>query len=67
MINNHSTRLMAMARIQGTGEECRMTGTSWVDWGMTVPSDVEAGSAKLSVTVLARVVGRRWHPTNQIL
>jgi hypothetical protein len=65
MINNHSTRLMAMARIQGTGEECRMTGTSWVDWGMTVPSDVEAGSAKLSVTVLARAGGRAAMASNQ--
>ena len=44
MINDQSTRLMAMARIQGTGEECRMVGTICVDWGMTVPSDLVAGS-----------------------
>jgi hypothetical protein len=50
-----------MARIQGTGEECRMIGASrvdcCVDWGMVVPSDLVAGSKTLSVTVLARVVG----------
>ncbi len=58
-----------MARIQGIGEECRMIGASrvdccvdrCVDWGMVVPSDPVAGSKTLSVTVLARVVGPRWH------
>src|SRR3984893_6081675 len=65
MINDQSTRLMAMARIQGTGEECRMIGASrvdcCVDWGMVVPSDLVAGSKTLSVTVLARVVEPRRH------
>src|SRR5258708_37152736 len=68
MINDQSTRLMAMARIQGIGEECRMIGASrvdccvdrCVDWGMVVPSDPVAGGKKLSVTVLARVRGARW-------
>jgi hypothetical protein len=54
-----------MARIQGTGEECRMIGASrvdcCVDWGMVVPSDLVAGSKTLSVTVLARAIGPRWH------
>jgi hypothetical protein len=71
MINDQSTRLMAMARIQGTGEEYRMIWTRRadcrVDRGMVVPSDLVAGSKALSVTVLARVVGSRWHPANQIL
>jgi hypothetical protein len=39
-----------MARIQGTGEECRMIGTNCVDWAMVVPSDLVAGSKTLSVT-----------------
>jgi len=71
MINDQSTRLMAMARIQGIGEECRMIGTNCVDrcvdWGMVVPSDLVPGSKTLSVTGLARVVGPRWHQANQIL
>ena len=58
-----------MARIQGIGEECRMIGASrvdccvdrCVDWGMVVPSDPVAGSKTLSVTVLARAIGPRWH------
>jgi hypothetical protein len=50
MINDQSPRLMAMARIQGTGEECRMIGTNCVDWAMVVPSDLVAGSKTLSVT-----------------
>src|SRR5216684_65844 len=65
MINDQSTRLMAMARIQGTGEECRMIEASRVDcrvdWGMVVPSDLVAGSKTLSVTALARAIGPRWH------
>jgi hypothetical protein len=71
MINDQSTRLTTIARIQGTGEECRMIWTNCVDrcvdWGMVVPSDLAAGSKTLSVTVLTRVVGSRWHPANQIL
>jgi hypothetical protein len=50
MINDQSPRLMAMARIQGTGEEYRMIGTSCLDWAMVVPSDLVAGSKTLSVT-----------------
>src|SRR5258708_39420084 len=69
MINDQSTRLMAMARIQGIGEECRMIGASrvdccvdrCVDWGMVVPSDPVAGGKTLSVTVLARGGGPRRH------
>src|SRR5260370_16622315 len=77
MINDQSTRLMAMARIQGIGEECRMIGASrvdccvdrCVDWGMVVPSDPVAGSKTLSFTGLAPVVAPRWpsHPTDSVI
>src|SRR6266852_8117070 len=57
MINDQSRRLMAIAPIQGSGDECRSCRTSCVDRGMAYPSDFAAGSTTRSVAVPAHQLG----------
>jgi hypothetical protein len=47
---------MAMAPIQGTGEEYRISGTDCLDWGTMLPSGLATGSSPLSVITLAQSV-----------
>src|SRR5882672_1042693 len=66
MINDQSRRLMAIAPIQGSGDECRSCRTSCIDRGMAYPSDFAAGSTTRSVAVPAQPVGRWWVRINQL-
>src|SRR5882724_13192593 len=65
MINDQSRRLMAMAPIQGNGDECRSCRTSCIVRGMAYPSDFVAESTTPSVAVPAQPVGRWWDRINQ--
>ena len=56
---------MAMAPIQGNGDECRSCRTSCIVRGMAYPSDFVADSTTRSVAVPAQPVGRWWDRINQ--
>src|SRR5712664_960462 len=57
---------MAIAPIQGSGDECRSCRTSCIDRGMAYPCDFAAGTTTRSVTVPAQPVGRWWDRIKQL-
>jgi len=73
IINDQSTRLVAIAPSQGTGDEYRISGTSCVAAGVVDLSDPITRNTTLSLTLLTLTITAstlmlgRWHRTNQLI